>query len=73
LSKNISRDALKAINKKTGKNSSESAVQKLASTGKPSTMQNEAQLRQPEHQVNRGSSCVSSKTGKSAEEQRAQG
>ncbi|KAF9119403.1 hypothetical protein BGX30_003865, partial [Mortierella sp. GBA39] len=51
LSKNISRDALKAINKKTGKNISESAVKKLASTVKPSTMQNEAQLRQLIKQV----------------------
>ncbi|MCM3126544.1 MULTISPECIES: stage VI sporulation protein F [unclassified Paenibacillus] len=41
----FSKDALDAINKKTGKKISEGAVKKLASTVKPSTMQNEAQLR----------------------------
>lgn len=51
MSKNISKDALNAINKKTGKNISESAVKKLASTVKPSTMQNEDQLRQLIKQV----------------------
>lgn len=51
MSKNISKDALNAINKKAGKNISENAVKKLASTVKPSTMQNEAQLRQLIKQV----------------------
>ncbi|MCM3784028.1 stage VI sporulation protein F [Neobacillus mesonae] len=41
----ISKDALDAINKKTGKKISEGAVKKLASTVKPTTMQNEVQLR----------------------------
>lgn len=47
----ISKDALNAINKKTGKNISEGAVKKLASTVKPSTMQNEAELRKLIKQV----------------------
>lgn len=51
MSKNISKDALNAINKKTGKNITESAVKKLASTVKPTTMQNEDQLRQLIKQV----------------------
>lgn len=46
MNKNVSKDALKMINKKSGKNISEGAVKKLASTVKPSTLQNEAQLRQ---------------------------
>lgn len=48
---NISKEALKAINKKTGKTITEGAVKKLASTVKPTTMQNEAQLRQLIKQV----------------------
>lgn len=51
MSKNISKDALNAINKKTGKHITESAVKKLASTVKPTTMQNEDQLRQLIKQV----------------------
>eukprot|EP01113_Clastostelium_recurvatum_P045700 TRINITY_DN7891_c0_g1_i2.p2 TRINITY_DN7891_c0_g1~~TRINITY_DN7891_c0_g1_i2.p2 ORF type:complete len:100 (-),score=3.40 TRINITY_DN7891_c0_g1_i2:310-609(-) len=51
MGNNISKDALKAINKKTGKTITEGAVKKLASTVKPSTMQNEAQLRQLIKQV----------------------
>ncbi|WP_410768345.1 stage VI sporulation protein F [Fontibacillus sp. BL9] len=47
----ISKDALNSINKKTGKNISEGAVKKLASTVKPSTMQNEAELRKLIKQV----------------------
>lgn len=39
----ISKEALNTINKKTGKNITESSVRKLASTVKPSTMQNEAE------------------------------
>ncbi|WP_138492970.1 stage VI sporulation protein F [Paenibacillus pinistramenti] len=46
MSKNVSKDALDMINKKAGKNITEGAVKKLASTVKPSTLQNEAQLRQ---------------------------
>ncbi|KGE17835.1 stage VI sporulation protein F [Paenibacillus wynnii] len=51
MSKNFSKDALNAINKKAGKNITEGAVKKLASTVKPGTMQNEAQLRQLIKQV----------------------
>lgn len=51
MSKDFSKDALNAINKKAGKNISESAVKKLASTVKPGTTQNEAQLRQLIKQV----------------------
>ncbi|GAB6990323.1 stage VI sporulation protein F [Paenibacillus pini] len=51
MSKNISKDALNAINKKTGKHITEGAVKKLASTVKPSTMQSETQLRQLIKQV----------------------
>lgn len=47
----VSKDALNAINKKTGKNISEGAVKKLAGTVKPSTMQNEAELRKLIKQV----------------------
>ncbi|MBQ4898494.1 stage VI sporulation protein F [Paenibacillus sp. Marseille-P2973] len=47
----VSKDALNAINKKTGKNISEGAVKKLASTVKPSTMQSEAELRKLIKQV----------------------
>ncbi|WP_223066619.1 stage VI sporulation protein F [Paenibacillus caui] len=51
MNKNISKEALNLINKKSGKNISEGAVKKLASTVKPSTLQNEAQLRQLIKQV----------------------
>lgn len=51
MGNNISKDALKAINKKTGKTITEGAVKKLASTVKPTTIQNEAQLRQLIKQV----------------------
>jgi len=51
MSKNISKDVLNIVNKKSGKNISENAVKKLASTVKPSTMQNETQLRQLIKQV----------------------
>ncbi|MNH95694.1 hypothetical protein D3C73_483430 [compost metagenome] len=47
----ISNDALKAINKKTGKNITPGAVKKLASSVKPSTMQSEAELRKLIKQV----------------------
>nr|WP_154118838.1 stage VI sporulation protein F [Paenibacillus monticola] len=42
---------MNAINKKAGKNISEGAIKKLASTVKPGTTQNEAQLRQLIKQV----------------------
>ncbi|WP_151734464.1 stage VI sporulation protein F [Paenibacillus tengchongensis] len=51
MSKDFSKDALNAINKKTGKNITPGAVKKLASTVKPGTMQSEAQLRQLIKQV----------------------
>ncbi|MBP1999525.1 high-affinity K+ transport system ATPase subunit B [Paenibacillus shirakamiensis] len=51
MNKSISKDALNAINKKTGKTITEGAVKKLASTVKPSTLQSEAQLRQLIKQV----------------------
>ncbi|SET53013.1 stage VI sporulation protein F [Paenibacillus sp. NFR01] len=51
MSKDFGKDALNAINKKTGKNITPGAVKKLASTVKPSTMQSEAQLRQLIKQV----------------------
>ncbi|WP_379129156.1 stage VI sporulation protein F [Paenibacillus sp. sgz500958] len=51
MSKNIPKDALSAINKKVGKNISEGAIKKLASTVKPGTTQNETQLRQLIKQV----------------------
>jgi ribosome maturation protein Sdo1 len=51
LSNNTPKDALNAINKKSGKHISENAVKKLASTVKPTTMQNEEQLRQLIKQV----------------------
>ncbi|MWV44733.1 hypothetical protein GRF59_14025 [Paenibacillus sp. HJL G12] len=51
MSKNISKDVLNVVNKKSGKHISENAVKKLASTVKPSTMQNETQLRQLIKQV----------------------
>lgn len=47
----ISKEALNAINKKTGKNISENAVKKLASNVKPSTMQSETELRKLIKQV----------------------
>lgn len=46
VKKNISRDVLNTVNKKSGKSISPSDIQKLASGVKPSTMQSEAQLRQ---------------------------
>lgn len=47
----ISKDALNAINKKSGKNISDSTVKKLASTVKPSTLQSEPELRKLIKQV----------------------
>ncbi|WP_025692046.1 stage VI sporulation protein F [Paenibacillus zanthoxyli] len=51
MSRNFSKDALNAINKKAGKNISEGAVKRLAGTVKPGTLQSEAQLRQLIKQV----------------------
>ncbi|CAM4486231.1 MULTISPECIES: stage VI sporulation protein F [Terrabacteria group] len=51
MNKDFSKDALNAINKKTGKNITPGAIKKLASTVKPGTTQNEAQLRQLIKQV----------------------
>lgn len=51
MSNNIPKDALNAINKKSGKRISENEVKRLANTVKPTTMQNEAQLRQLIKQV----------------------
>lgn len=50
-SKDISKDVLNAVKKKSGKNVTEKDIQKLASGVKPSTMQNEKQLRQLIKQV----------------------
>lgn len=49
--KDVSKDVLKAVKSKTGKSVSEKDIQKLASGVKPSTVQNEAQLRQLIKQV----------------------
>jgi uncharacterized protein YpuA (DUF1002 family) len=51
VSKNFPKEALNAINKKSGKSISENAVKKLASTVKPETLQSEAKLRQLIKQV----------------------
>ncbi|WP_106767991.1 stage VI sporulation protein F [Paenibacillus faecalis] len=51
MSKNFPKEVLNAINKKSGKQISQGAIKKLAGTVKPSTMQNEAQLRQLIKQV----------------------
>jgi hypothetical protein len=49
--KDVSKDVLNVVKKKTGKSVSEKDIQKLASGVKPSTMQNEVQLRQLIKQV----------------------
>lgn len=49
--KDMSKDVLNVVKKKTGKTISQQEIQKLASGVKPSTMQNEAQLRQLIKQV----------------------
>lgn len=51
MSKNLSKDVLSAINKQTGKNITENAVKKLASTVDDDTMKNEAELRRLIKQV----------------------
>jgi uncharacterized protein YpuA (DUF1002 family) len=49
--KDVSKDVLNVVKKKTGKSVSEKDIQKIASGVKPSTMQSEAQLRQLIKQV----------------------
>lgn len=49
--KDVSKDVLNVVKKKTGKTVSEKDIQKLASGVKPSTVQSEAQLRQLIKQV----------------------
>jgi uncharacterized protein YpuA (DUF1002 family) len=49
--KDVSKDVLNVVKKKTGKNVSESDIQKLASTVKPSTLQSEESLRKLINQV----------------------
>lgn len=51
MSRDLSKDVLNTVKKKTGSNISENAVKQLASTVTPTTMQNEAQLRQLIKQV----------------------
>ncbi|PZD93735.1 hypothetical protein DNH61_23120 [Paenibacillus sambharensis] len=51
MSKNISKDVLNAVKKKTGRPISEKAVKKLASGVTPKTMQSEAELRKLIKQV----------------------
>jgi uncharacterized protein YpuA (DUF1002 family) len=49
--KDVSKDVLNVVKKKTGKSVSESDIQKLASTVKPSTLQSEESLRKLINQV----------------------
>ncbi|PZE21960.1 stage VI sporulation protein F [Paenibacillus xerothermodurans] len=49
--KNMSKEVLNVVKKKTGKSVSEKDIYKLASGVKPSTMQSDAQLRQLIKQV----------------------
>lgn len=49
--KDLSKDVLNVVKKKTGKNVTSRDIQKLASGVKPSTIQSEAQLRQLIKQV----------------------
>ncbi len=51
LPKNISKDVLQAVSKKTGKPITEQAVNKLASGVTPQTMNSEAELRKLIKQV----------------------
>lgn len=51
MSKDLSKDVLSSINKKTGKSISENAVKKIASGVTAETMQNEAELRKLIKQV----------------------
>lgn len=45
MAKNISKDVLNTVKKRTGKSISEKDINKLASGVKPSTMQSEAELK----------------------------
>ncbi|SFK92140.1 Stage VI sporulation protein F [Paenibacillus sp. 1_12] len=49
--KDVSKDVLNAVKKRTGKSVSEKDIHKLASAVKPSTMQSDAQLKQLIKQV----------------------
>jgi uncharacterized protein YpuA (DUF1002 family) len=49
--KDVSKDVLSVVKKKTGKSVTEKDIQKLAVTVKPSTLQSEAALRQLIKQV----------------------
>lgn len=51
MAKDLSKDILSAINKKTGKGISENAVKKIASGVTPETMKDEAELRKLIKQV----------------------
>lgn len=51
MSRDVSKDVLNVVKKKTGKNITAKDIQKVASNVKPSTMQSEAQLRQLIKQV----------------------
>lgn len=51
MANNIGRDVLNTVKKKTGKNISQTDINKLASGVKPSTMKNEAELRRLIKQV----------------------
>ena len=51
MAKNMPKDVLNVVKKKTGKSVSERDIKKLASTVKPSTMQSDAELRKLIKQV----------------------
>lgn len=51
MSKDLSKDVLNVVNKKTGKKVTHKDISKLASGVKPSTVQNERQLRKLIKQV----------------------
>ncbi|WP_240413887.1 stage VI sporulation protein F [Paenibacillus periandrae] len=51
MAKDVSKDVLNAVKKKTGKSVSEKDIHKLASGVKPSTLQSDAQLKQLIKQV----------------------
>jgi len=51
MGRDLNKEVLNTVKKKTGNNISENAVKQLASTVTPTTMQNEAQLRQLIKQV----------------------
>jgi ribosomal protein L12E/L44/L45/RPP1/RPP2 len=51
MDKNFPKDILGAVNKKAGKNISESSIKKIAGNVTPSTLQSEAQIKQLVKQV----------------------